>query len=155
MHGLASWRMHIEWGQIDYTDPVVQMSMARQLEDILEIRHIAGQVETRKLWTADLSIWASRHCRENFDRKYFDVLECGRDKVFVPDSSTCSATWKQNTLGLKEKIFRDVVDPNAVTCYPPGEGGICRPGSRMHPDDMADLGLDPLLFENEVFLTCD
>ena len=51
----------------------------------------------------------------------------------------CTGTWKLNTLGLREKYFSDDAD----VCQP-NDGGVCRPTSQMHPDDLTDLGIDPL-----------
>jgi hypothetical protein len=132
----------MNWGALDYTDPKTQMKMIKQYEDVIATDYVA-ESDTKLVWVADLLMWSTRHCAENFDRPDFDVLACGRDKVLSADdiSSTCKATWTDNTMGLREKIFSDLDDP---VCHP-YEGGICRPGDRMHPLDLVDLGLDPAL----------
>jgi hypothetical protein len=136
---LASWSIGMNWGALDYTDATTQMKMIKQYEDVIATQHVA-ESDTKLLWMADFLMWTSRYCTENFDRPDFDILACGRDKVLSTDpNSSCKATWKSNTLGLREKIFQDITDP---VCYP-YEGGICRPGDRMHPLDLLDLGLNP------------
>ena len=97
-------------------------------------------------------MWGTRLCEENFDREDFDILKCGRDKIFSPGpagpDAICSATWVANDFGLREKVFSDIED--LENCYP-NEGGICRPGARMHPGDMLELGIDPVLNKTDVF----
>ena len=45
-------------------------------------------------------------------------------------------------MGLREKVFQNIVEADE-TCLP-REGGVCRPSSQMHPDDLAELiELDP------------
>jgi hypothetical protein len=131
----------MNWGALDYTDATTQMRMIKQFEGVIATEYVAD-ADTKLLWMANFLMWTTRHCTENFDRPDFDVLACGRDKVFSTDlDSICKATWKNNTMGLREKIFQDITDP---VCYP-YEGGICRPGDRMHPLDLVDVGLDPAL----------
>jgi hypothetical protein len=138
---LASWSIGLNWGALDYTDATTQMKMIKQYEDVIATDYVADS-DTKLLWMADFLMWGTRHCAENFDRPDFDVLACGRDKMFSTDpSSICKATWKNNTMGLKEKIFSDITD---LVCHP-NEGGICRPGNRMHPLDLVDLGYNPAL----------
>jgi len=119
---LASWSIGINWGAINYTDPQTQMKMIKQFEGVVESPHVA-EVDTKQLWMANLLLWTTRHCDDNFDREDFATLECGPDKVFL-DGSTCSATWKRNDQGLRNKVFKDILDPNQV-CET-FQGGICR-----------------------------
>jgi hypothetical protein len=70
----------LNWGELNYTDPNVQLQMAREFEDVLNTPHIAGQgVKTSLVWTAALAEWGQ-------------------------DSSTplaCKSVLKDNTFGLK------------------------------------------------------
>lgn len=142
---LASWSIGMTWGALNYTDPTSQMLMIKQFEDVVGTPHVAD-VDTKQLWIADFLLWTTRMCAENFDREDFDVLKCGRDKSFAA-GQTCSGTWKPNRVGLRTKIFSDI---NDTVCHP-YKGGICRPGSRMHPEDAAELGIDPVLNHDDVF----
>mmetsp|Transcript_28268 Transcript_28268/g.65473 ORF Transcript_28268/g.65473 Transcript_28268/m.65473 type:complete len:693 (-) Transcript_28268:101-2179(-) len=133
---LASWSMGMSWGAIDYGKPESQMGMIRQFEEVVASPHVA-EIDTKQLWMARFLIWTSRQCSTNFDRDDGDVLECGRDQIWPEDDSTCSGYWVYNSIGLREKAFSD-----GVTCTP-NEGGICRPTSQMHPQDLLDLGINP------------
>jgi hypothetical protein len=124
------------WGAIDYASPSAQMRMIQQYEQVISTPRVA-EIDTKLLWMADLLIWSSRHCTENFDRDDPEVLACGRDQVFS-DGTTCSGTWVENTSNLREKIFSED-NPDICLAY---EGGICRPSRQMHPDDLDEFGGD-------------
>jgi len=130
---LASWSVGINWGALNYSDPMVQMKMVKQFEDVIESPHVA-QSDTDQLWMADLQLWASRHCTHNFDREDPLTLECGMDQIYPKDNSTCSATWLLNSIGRRDKIFSE---PDQCSPY---KGGICRPTEWMHKDDLAQIG---------------
>eukprot|EP00525_Craspedostauros_australis_P007632 CAMPEP_0198134658 /NCGR_PEP_ID=MMETSP1442-20131203/60188_1 /TAXON_ID= /ORGANISM="Craspedostauros australis, Strain CCMP3328" /LENGTH=1556 /DNA_ID=CAMNT_0043795805 /DNA_START=403 /DNA_END=5073 /DNA_ORIENTATION=+ len=130
---LASWSVGINWGELDYSNMDVQMQMVKQFEDVVESPHVA-QLDTDMLWMADLQIWASRHCTDNFDREDTLQKECGRDQIYPKDNSSCSATWLLNTIGRRNKQF-----PVGEQCVV-YKGGICRPTEWMHPDDLIDIG---------------
>jgi hypothetical protein len=134
---LASWSVGINWGALDYTDPDTQMKMIKQFEGIVATPYIA-EIDTKQLWMANFLIWTSRHCSENFDRQEFETLKCGRDQLFEEPDSYCAGSWASNEFDLREKFIANLTDN---TCRP-FEGGICRPGSQMHPLDLADIGLD-------------
>jgi len=131
---LASWSIGINWGALDYDSSETQMKMIKQFEDVVETPHVA-QVDTKRLWMADFLIWTTRQCEENFE-KSSDAGNCGRDKFHEASQSYCAGTWVENVYGLKEKIFQDPLG----SCEP-YEGGICRPGTEMHDEDMNDLNL--------------
>ena len=109
------------------------MKMIKQFENVVATPHV-DDVETKSLWMADLLLWSSTHCSANFDREEFDVLQCGADMQYE-DGTSCTATWVPNQYNLRQKIFSDYDNPQ---CFP-SEGGICRPLSRMHPADAAQL----------------
>ena len=134
---LASWPIGMNWGQINYTDPLTQMKMIKQFEQVVATPHVL-EVDTKLLWLADFLLWTTRYCAENFDRADFDVLECGRDKVFL-NGESCSATWKRNTYGLRNQAFVDIVTQTANPVCNPLKGGICRSGDRMHLEDLEDI----------------
>lgn len=144
---LASWSIGINWGALDYTNSTTQLKMIKQFEDVVATPHVA-EVDTKRLWLADFLMWTTPHCAENFDRENFDILECGQDQIFDTSTNlTCSATWVPNngTIVLREKTFQDITDE---VCHP-HEAGICRPGDRMHPDDLDDLiARDPTLADS-------
>ena len=125
------------WGEIDYKDPETQLGMIKQYEDVVGVDFIA-ESDTDKLWISHFNYWTTRHCLEvHYGREDPGVRECGRDQVFPGDNSTCSGTWIKNTLGLKDKVFSGPIDECS-----PYSGGICRPASKLHPEEIADLGID-------------
>jgi len=147
---LASWPIGMNWGKLNFTDNSTQLKMIKQFEQVVSTPHVAD-VDTKRLWMADLLLWTTTHCSQNFDRVDFDVLECGRDKVFAAGKN-CSATWEENVLELRNQIFEDILNPNPV-CNP-HKGGICRTGDQMHPSDLDDLGFDltrPDLYRTKSF----
>lgn len=119
----------MNWGEVDYTDPENQLQVIQQFEAVAASPLVA-EAETKTLWLADFLIWTTYQCTENFSRDDPNVFVCGKDEVFPGDGTTCSGKWTPNTLGLREKLFGD-----DDTCIP-REGGICRPTSQMHPDDL-------------------
>ena len=46
---LASWPIGINWGEINYTDPDVQLKMIKQFEDVVATEHVA-EIDTKLLW---------------------------------------------------------------------------------------------------------
>jgi hypothetical protein len=135
---LASWAVAMNWGALNYGDPDTQMKMIRQFEQIVEHPNIA-EIDTKRLWMADLTVWTTRQCDGNVARSNPDVYNCGRDQIWSIDNSTCAGTWKRNVYGLREKYF----DNGASGTCQAYEGGICRPTRQMHPDDLIDLGVNP------------
>ncbi|CAB9518815.1 Protein patched homolog 1 [Seminavis robusta] len=128
---LGSWVINMNWPDIDYTDPDVQMRMVQQFERVISTPHIV-EIDTRMLWIAEFGFWSSRLCDYNLaaeDRK------CGRDQVFQ-QGSTCAGTWKRNTHGLRTK-YESASDEQCQ----PYDGGICRRASELHPDDLLSLGI--------------
>lgn len=134
---LSSWSVSINWGANDYTNPDTQMKIIKQFEDIVTSPHVA-EVDTKQLWLSNFLMWTTRHCTENFARPQFEVMRCGHDQVFEPEESSCSGSWTENVFSLREKNFPIAGDE---TCQP-FEGGICRPGSEMHPLDLQELNLN-------------
>ena len=133
---MASWPISMHWGEIDYKDSDTQMLMIKTFEDVVSDRRV-GQVDTKQLWIADFLIWTSRHCDENFARPDFDQHMCGRDQTGPNDESIyCAGTWVENTLELRLKNITSVTDDTCVA----NEGGVCRPGAQMHPDDLEEMG---------------
>jgi hypothetical protein len=109
------------------------MKVIKQFEDVVQTSFVAD-VDTKQLWLSDLLLWSSRHCTENFSREDFNVRKCGLD-VIAPDGTACSASWTDNKFRLRVQNFKDT---NEDQCEP-FSGGICRPFSRMHPDDIENL----------------
>lgn len=72
--------MAINWGELNYTDPSVQLQMAREFEGVLNTAHIASDgVTTSMVWTAAFAEWGQ-------------------------ESSTplaCKSVLKDNSFGLK------------------------------------------------------
>jgi hypothetical protein len=124
----------MNWGSLEYGNPDTQMRVIKQFELVVDTPNVAD-MDTKFLWIADVAIWASRHCLKNFDREDPDTLLCGRDQVYEPDNSTCSATWVTNTYNLRQKAFAE-----KATCLP-FERGICRPSSEMHALDLDEIGV--------------
>jgi hypothetical protein len=74
------WPVEMNWGQIDYTDPSVQLQMAHEFEQVLDTAHVAGHgLKTTLVWTAALAKW-------------------GR---LSDTDAACKSVLKENTLGLK------------------------------------------------------
>ena len=67
--------------------------------------------------------------------------------MLFSDGSTCSGTWRRNTLGLRNKLFNS---DDTCQAY---EMGVCRPTSQMHPDDLESLKANneytPIIDANE------
>jgi len=90
------WPVTLNWGQLDYTNPNVQLQMAYQWERVLSSKHIAGKdLETRLVWTAALAEWGMNQ-----------------------KDATCRSVLKENTLGLKLKS-------EGGFCLPHGAGSRC------------------------------
>lgn len=85
-----------------------------------------------------MALWTTRQCDYNLKIEAPEDRNCGRDQ-FYTDDSVCAGTWKPNTYGLRETYFSG----DDEVCQP-YDGGVCRPTSQMHPDDLVDLGIDPL-----------
>jgi len=141
---LASWPVSMNWGNVDYFDPKVQMKVIKQFENVVSSPNIANS-DTGGLWLASFNIWTTHQCSENFSREDPAVLQCGPDIVFPGDNSTCSGVWQPNDLGLKEKVYyvhpseEDAsYDPNAVCPRGVYDEGICRSTAEMHPLDEVD-----------------
>lgn len=139
---VATWPVSVAWGAIDYKDPEEQLAMMKQFEDIINTDYIAAS-DTSKLWISKFNYWTTRHCEEvHFGRDDLAVKECGRDQVFEGDAddtgTSCSGTWMKNTLGLREMAFEDTKSGQCSAFV----GGICRPGSKLHPGDILELGID-------------
>ena len=111
--------------------------MIKQFEQIVAHPNVA-QVDTKRLWIANLALWTTRMCDANVARTNPEIDRCGRGRIYPLDNSTCAGTWKTNTFGLRQKTFND----GKGQCNP-YEGGICRRYSKMHPADLMDLGIDP------------
>merc|ERR1712113_383200 len=55
------WPVALNWGELNYTDPQVQLQMAYQFEQVLATSHIAGDgLNTSLVWTAALAEWGRR-----------------------------------------------------------------------------------------------
>ena len=144
---LASWSFAMNWGAESYGEPDTQMGMMAQFEGVVGSKYIA-ESDTESLWIADFNVWTTRQCYSNFDRDDPLVMECGRDQVYPVDNTTCSGFWTHNKLGLREKNFGD-----GITCVP-NDGGVCRPTSQMHRDDLIDLGINPTAPTNTTASWC-
>jgi hypothetical protein len=121
------------------------MKMIKQFEDVVNTSFVV-EVDTNQLWISELLLWSSRHCTKNYGREDFNTRMCGHD-VLAPDNTSCTASWVRNDLGLREQIFRDYNDTTCKT----HKGGICRPLSRMHPDDIRELTETMILYDDDVF----
>jgi Sterol-sensing domain of SREBP cleavage-activation len=142
---LASWNIGMRWGALSYEDPVTQMKMIRQFEQVTESSKVS-QTDTDQLWMASFLTWSSRLCESNLVRKDFEQRQCGYDKIFS-DGSVCSATWTENTLDLRNYFLAEPDDPK---CYN-FAGGICRKGKNMHPEDLVELQADPVLNQDQSY----
>lgn len=134
---LGSWPVHMNWPGVDYGSADTQMHMIQQFEAVANTPHLV-EIDTRMLWIAELALWTTRQCDYNLALGPPESRICGRDQVFIDEQSICSGTWKRNVYGLREKYFTD----DSEQCQP-YNGGVCRPTSEMHPDDLRDLGIDP------------
>jgi hypothetical protein len=75
------WPVYLNWGELNYTDPDVQLEMAQQWEKVISSRYIAGDgLRTTMVWTAALAEWGVNNS---------DV--------------ECMSTFRENVLGLKLK----------------------------------------------------
>jgi len=139
---LASWSVGMNWGALEYNVPDTQLKMIKQFEGVIETEHVA-QLDTKFLWLADLAIWSTRQCDDNFNRDDPDVSECGSDQLYQPvdknvTATNCKGAWVRNTYGLRQKTF---ADPRGA-CQP-YEGGICRPTSQMFLEDLQEAPVEP------------
>jgi hypothetical protein len=143
---LASWNIGMRWGALSYEEPMTQMKMIRQFEQVTESSKVS-QTDTDQLWMGSFLIWSSRLCKNNLVLKDFDQRQCGYDKTFTADGSVCAATWTENTIGLRNYFLPEPDDPK---CYN-FAGGICRKGKNMHPADMEELRIDPILNQDQSY----
>jgi hypothetical protein len=73
------WPVSLNWGQLNYADPEVQLQMAQQWERVVDSKYIAGTgLRTTMVWTAALAEWGVSN-----------------------NDANCSSTFKVNRLGLK------------------------------------------------------
>jgi hypothetical protein len=121
------------------------MKMIKQFEDVVNTSFVVD-VDTNQLWISELLLWSSRHCTKNYGREDFNTRMCGHD-VMAPDNTPCTASWVRNEFGLREQMFRDYTDTECKSY----KGGICRPLSRMHPDDIKELSETTILYDDDVF----
>jgi len=82
------WPVTLNWGELDYTDANVQLKMAKQWENVLNCKHIAGDLRTTLVWTAALAEWGLSN-----------------------NDAACAATFKENDLGLKLKADGGICVP--------------------------------------------
>jgi len=138
---LSSWAVGINWGELDYSNPDIQMQMISQFERVIDTKYMA-EVDTKQLWLPQFQIWTTRHCGDNFGRSTFDERICGRDQIYDKDNSTCAGMWTENKYGLRETLFSDPTfgDPLDDTCLA-YTGGICRPGSQLFPAEIEEMNL--------------
>lgn len=127
---LASWPISMNWGEVDYTNPDVQLKIVSQFERVLATPHVSD-VDTSKLWIASLALWTTKQCDANFNRRDLSRGQCGHDFVY-DDGTVCSGTWTKNTMGLRNKRFES--EPCQASTV-----GVCRPTSQMHPDELETL----------------
>merc|ERR1719265_634315 len=82
------WPVELNWGEVAYEDPEVQMRMAYQFEKMIDTPHIAGHgLSTGLVWTAGLAVW---------------MLPCSPGMTCGPHvDPMCKSTIKPNTMGLK------------------------------------------------------
>jgi hypothetical protein len=91
----ASWPVTLNWGQLAYNSPDVQMRMAYQFEQVLASRYIADKnVPTTLVWTAAFAVWG------------------------LNQNTSCKSTWTANTYGLKLEAAGGVCRSQSV-------GSIC------------------------------
>jgi Patched family len=131
---VASAAITMNWGEIQYTSPNVQMKMIKQFEDLVTSPNF-DQHDTQNLWIARFLLWTTRHCDENFDLSS-TVNKCGRDQFHNDSESHCAGAWVENKFELRETTVKLAGD----SCNP-YRGGICRPVSQMHRDDLAEMFL--------------
>ena len=89
---LASWSMGMNWGDLEYTDPQVQMGMISQFENVVASDMVA-EVDTKQLWMANFLIWTTYQCGDNFEQAS-RAGKCGYDIMFTEgdDSSPCTVS---------------------------------------------------------------
>jgi len=135
---LAAWSVGISWGELEYTDPQVQLRMIQQFENLVDNSFIASK-DTKFLWIADFNRWTTKQCDANFVKEDPSILECGQDQTFIAEDgseSSCVGEWMENTLGLRIKPKFDL-EGSSNTC---GElEGICLKVSQLFDEDKVTL----------------
>jgi len=135
---LASWAIGMNWGEIEYTDPMTQQKMIKQFEDVVSTSKVA-EMNTDQLWMSKFLIWSTRHCTSNFDRDDPNTYLCGMEQTYEGDGddsgTVCAGGWMKNAVGLRDKTISD----GRGDCEP-FSGGICRPASQMFAEDLALAG---------------
>lgn len=121
------------------------MKMIKQFEDVVATEHVA-ELDTKFLWMADMALWSTRQCDENFNQDDPAVSECGRDQFDVVSETNCEGAWVRNKFDLRVKNFQD---PKGE-CQP-NEAGICRPSSQMFLADLEASGWDPVMDNQTVW----
>lgn len=97
-----SWPLRVNFGELDYVDPEVQLHMLQIYEGVMSTPY-ATEIASESLWSASLALWGTVDC--------LDVgmgEKCGKD-------FGCESTWVLNSRSLKLN-----------TASPPG---VCRLGS--------------------------
>jgi len=109
-HFDISWPLQVNFGELDYNDPEVQMHMIDIYEKVIATPY-STKVDTKTLWTASLALWGTYDCMVvGMGEK------CGADNT--GPSGPCLSEWVENTRGLK----LDTADPS-------GGVGVCKLGA--------------------------
>lgn len=106
----TSWPLSVNFGELEYTNPEVQMHMIDIYESIIATE-FSTKVDTKTLWSASLALWGTDDCKQvGMGEK------CGAD--YTGPNGPCEATWVENTRGLK----LDTVDSSIGV-------GVCKLGA--------------------------
>jgi hypothetical protein len=108
-----TWPAQMNWGEIDYYNPDIQIRIMKQFEDVVEGKRITD-LDTSYLWTASLAEWSMT---EDYDVGYCNsgnVLSGGNCGPSL--NSKCTGSWVENYHDLKLS----------------GDGGVCRTGTELN-----------------------
>ena len=92
------WPLTMNWGQLDYTDPNVQMGMVQQWENVVATKNVADGVASNLVWTAKFAEWGIPASYALGPCDSSNTLTSGNCGPTL--DATCTATWVENTKGL-------------------------------------------------------
>jgi len=121
------WPATLNFGQLDYTSPDVQLKMAKAWENVVATSYVAPGAVTPLLWTASFARWGMNSSLPAFSSSLpsspcsssnpYTHGMCAENIYAQHGGPQCKATLQENTLGLK------LYDNNGF-CFPGPMVGI-------------------------------
>jgi hypothetical protein len=145
-----TWPVTVNWGQLNYMDPDVQLQMAHQWEKVAGSKYIAGSgLRTTMVWTAALAEWgiANAECTSTFKENKLGLKLVSEGGICIPRAggigsdcpvfegfteekfAQCIAKWKQSSrefdiIGPRIVLKSDQLTPSMPIRYSSASGSI-------------------------------